>query len=266
MNTARATGSLAVVGVGPAGPAWVSPETSALIDQATDLVGYGPYLERVARKGHRCHKSDNRVELERAIQALNLAAEGRRVVVVSGGDPGIFAMAAAVCEAIADAPAPAWDNVSLGIYPGISALQAAAARAGAPLGHDFCAISLSDNLKPWSLVRKRLMLAARADFAMAFYNPRSQSRPWQLGEALALLRREQPGGTPVVFARAVGRVDESIHFTTLAEADPTLVDMSTLVLVGNSQSKTFRHGGRQWVYSPRNYPLDAATDSSTEPS
>lgn len=248
------TGSLAVVGLGPAGPAWLSPETRELIEAATDLVGYTPYLERVATAHHRCHASDNREELARAAEALDLAASGRRVVVVSGGDPGIFAMAAAVCEVIADAPRPEWADVELGIYPGISALQAAAARVGAPLGHDFCAISLSDVLKPWPVVCKRLRLAAEADFAMALYNPRSRHRPWQMGEALQLLASLQPAETPVIFARDVGRPGEHIHITTLAEADPDLVDMRTLVLVGNSQSRRFQHGGREWVFSPRYYP------------
>lgn len=248
------SGTLSVVGVGPAGPQWLAPETRELIEQGTDLVGYGPYLQRVATPGHRCHASDNREELERAAQALDLAAEGRHVVMVSGGDPGIFAMAAAVCEVLANAPVPAWADVRLGVYPGISALQAAAARVGAPLGHDFCVISLSDVLKPWSVITKRIRLAAQADFAMAFYNPRSSQRPWQMGEALAVLRDEQPSTTPVVFARAIGRADEAVHFTTLAEADPSLVDMRTLVLIGNSQSRSFYHGGRQWVFSPRFYP------------
>lgn len=248
------SGILSVVGIGPAGPQWLAPETCELIAQATDLVGYGPYLQRVATPAHRCHASDNREELERAAQALDLAAEGRHVVVVSGGDPGIFAMAAAVCEVLANAPAPAWADVRLGVYPGISALQAAAARVGAPLGHDFCVISLSDVLKPWPIIAKRIRLAAQADFAMAFYNPRSSQRAWQMGEALAVLRDEQPGTTPVVFARAVGRADEAVHFTTLAEADPSLVDMRTLVLIGNSQSRSFYHGGRQWMFSPRFYP------------
>lgn len=247
------SGTLSVVGVGPAGPQWLAPETQQLIEQATDLVGYGPYLQRVATAAHCCHPSDNREELERAAQALDLAAQGKHVVVVSGGDPGIFAMAAAVCEVIADTANSPWADVQLGVYPGISALQAAAARVGAPLGHDFCVISLSDVLKPWSIICKRIRLAAQADFAMAFYNPRSSHRPWQMGEALEVLREEQPSTTPVIFAKAVGRADEAIHFTTLAEADPTLVDMRTLVLIGNSQSRSFYHGGRQWVYSPRFY-------------
>lgn len=256
--TACSGGILSVVGTGPAGAAWMSPEATALIDEATDLVGYGPYLDRVAKPHHCCHPSDNRVELLRAAQALDLAAEGRHVAVVSGGDPGIFAMAAAICEVLANKASPAWQDVKLGIYPGISALQAAAARTGAPLGHDFCVMSLSDVLKPWSVIRKRITLAAQADFAMAFYNPRSSHRPWQLGEALEVLRTVQAAETPVIFARAVGRADESLHFTTLAAADPTLVDMQTLVLIGNSLARNFEHGGRQWVYSPRDYPEQSA--------
>lgn len=244
---------LDVIGVGPAGAQWLSPETAELIEQATDLVGYGPYLERIAGAAHVCHPSDNREECERAAQALDLAAQGRHVAVVSGGDPGIFAMAAAVCEVLETGEDPAWDRIEFGVYPGISALQAAAARVGAPLGHDFCVLSLSDNLKPWSVIARRLQLAAQADFAMAFYNPRSRQRPWQLGEALALVRAEQPGHTPVIFATAVGREKERIHMTTLAEADPEQANMQTLVLIGNSRARRFRQGGREWVYSPRDY-------------
>lgn len=250
------TGAVWVVGTGPAGAAWLSPETREILAQATDLVGYGPYINRVAESHHCCHISDNRQELARAEVALDMAESGRQVAVVSGGDPGIFAMAAAVCECIALAPEGRWQNVELSVFPGISALQAAAARIGAPLGHDFCVISLSDVLKPWSVIFNRLRLAAQADFAMVFYNPRSSQRSWQLGEALNLLAQEQAPDTPVVFARAIGREDEKLHFTSLAEADPSLVDMSTLVLVGNSQSRYFNHGGRQWMYSPRDYPAD----------
>lgn len=247
------SGGLAVVGIGPAGPQWLSPETRAVLDRATDLVGYGPYVQRVAQAHQRCHESDNREELQRAAQALDLAAQGRQVAVVSGGDPGIFAMAAAVCERLAGDDGR-WAGVEMAVYPGISALQAAAARVGAPLGHDFCVMSLSDVLKPWTLICRRLQLAAEADFALVFYNPRSRQRPWQLGEALALLAQTRAGHTPVVFARAVGRADESLHFTCLAEADPTRVDMSTLVLVGNSRSRCFDHAGRRWMYSPRDFP------------
>lgn len=249
------SGRLSVIGCGPAGEHWLSPETAQLIARATDAVGYGPYVRRIARPGMRLHISDNREELMRAVLALELAAQGREVVIVSGGDPGIFAMAAAVCECLSEADQPRWDNVELGIYPGISALQAAAAKIGAPLGHDFCAISLSDVLKPWSLVCRRLRCAAQGDFAMAFYNPRSRHRPWQLGAALDILREEQPPQTPVVFARAIGRDDEALHYTTLAEADPEWVDMRTLVIVGNSQARYFDHGQRRWMYSPRSYPV-----------
>ncbi len=252
-------GRLDVVGAGPGGPQWVTPETREIVERATDLVGYGPYLERLAAPGHRCHDSGNRVELDRATLALDLASTGRRVALVSGGDPGIFAMAAAVCEVMETVAKPAWDSVAVEVHPGVSALQAAAARVGAPLGHDFCAMSLSDNLKPWPMVAKRLMLAARADFAMALYNPRSASRPWQLGEALRLLAREQPASTPVVFARAVGRTDERVLITALGEADAELADMRTLVLVGNSRSRVFHHGGERRVYSPRFY--DDSRDS-----
>ena len=256
------SGRLSVVGTGPAGAAWLSPETAELIEQATDLVGYGPYIQRVEGAGHICHSSDNREELQRAAFALDLAAQGKHVAVVSGGDPGIFAMAAAVCECVADAVDDRWSSVQLGIYPGISALQAAAARVGAPLGHDFCVMSLSDVLKPWELICRRVALAAEADFAMAFYNPRSSHRPWQLGEVLALLAQTLAPDTPVVFARAVGRDDERIHFTCLAEADPERVDMSTLVLIGNSRSRYFDHGDRRWMYSPRDYPQALSGDGA----
>lgn len=245
---------LDVVGLGPAGEQWVHPAADDAVAAATDLVGYGPYLDRVATRGHRRHASDNREELERARHALDLAAEGRRVALISGGDPGIFAMAAAVCEVLEQA-SELGERLSVTMHPGVSALQAAAARSGAPLGNDFCAISLSDNLKPWSLIAHRVQLAARGDFALAFYNPRSRSRPWQLGEALTLLRAEQPGTVPVVFASAVGRADEAITITTLAEADPEAADMRTLVLVGNSLTRVFQQAGATRVYTPRDYPF-----------
>lgn len=247
------SGHLDVLGLGPAGEQWVHPAAGECIAAATDLVGYGPYLERVASGAQRRHSSDNREELDRARQALELAAEGRRVALVSGGDPGIFAMATALFETLEQAR-ELHERVSVAIHPGVSALQAAAARVGAPLGNDFCVISLSDNLKPWSLIARRVQLAARGDFALAFYNPRSRSRPWQLGEALKLLRAEQPDSVPVVFATAVGRPDESVTITRLAEADPEQVDMRTLVLVGNSLTRVFDQGGETRVYTPRDYP------------
>jgi precorrin-3B C17-methyltransferase len=172
--------------------------------------------------------------------------------VVSGGDPGVFAMAAAVIEALE--AEPAFRAVPLRIVPGLSAMMAAAARLGAPLGHDFCAISLSDNLKPWEMIRRRLTAAAEGDFVLALYNPASKARPARLGEAFAHLRGLKDGATPVAFARAVGRPDERIHLTTLAEADPALVDMATLVLIGSSETRWVAgEGGRRWMLSPRSY-------------
>ena len=245
------SGWLAVVGIGPGAVEWITPEASALIASATDFVGYAPYLDRLhLRADQRRHASDNRVELERARHAISLACEGRRVAVVSGGDPGIFAMAAAVFEAMErDRVA----DLDVRVSPGVSAMQAAAARLGAPLGHDFCVISLSDNLKPWDLVAKRLSAAAEADFVIALYNPASKARPAGIFDAFALLREMKDGATAVAFARAVGRPDESIVVTTLAEADPSIVDMATLVLIGSSETRfvSRENGARPWLYTPR---------------
>jgi precorrin-3B C17-methyltransferase len=216
------------------------------------LIGYHPYLSRIAARADQTkHGSDNRVEGDRARQALALTAAGRDVVVVSGGDPGIFAMAAAVFEAVEQGD-PAWRDLDIAVCPGISAMQAAAARCGAPLGHDFCAISLSDNLKPWSLVAKRLHAAAVGDFVIALYNPASQARPEPIHRAFAILRDHKAGATPVVFARAIGRPDERMLVTTLAEADPDRADMSTLVLIGSSETRLIeRESGLPFVYTPR---------------
>ncbi|GGH10528.1 precorrin-3B C(17)-methyltransferase [Alsobacter metallidurans] len=247
-------GSLWVVGLGPGPDCWVTPEATAAAAQATDLVGYGPYIDRLpAREGQHRHSSDNRVELDRARHALELAASGRRVAVVSGGDPGVFAMAAAIFEAVEAGP-PEWRGLDIRVAPGVSAMQAAAARLGAPLGHDFCAISLSDNLKPWSVVERRLTAAAQGDFVIAFYNPASRARPTQIHDAFALLRRLKDGATPVAFARAVGRPDERIVLTTLEDADPGVADMSTLVLVGSGETRFLdRPGGEPWLFTPRHY-------------
>jgi precorrin-3B C17-methyltransferase len=245
-------GRLFVVGVGPGDPDWLTPEAARVLAEASDLVGYTPYLDRVpVRAGQARHASDNRAEIKRAGQALALAASGRAVAIVSGGDPGIFAMAAAVFEAIEQGDA-AWRDLAIEILPGITAMQAAAARLGAPLGHDFCAISLSDNLKPWSLIEKRLRLAAEGDFVIALYNPASKARPHRVREAFTMLMKHKSGETPVMFARAVGRGNEQIDITTLAEADPSRVDMTTLVLVGSSTTRLIpRTTGRPWVYTPR---------------
>lgn len=247
------TGALDIVGLGPGPREWLSPEATEVLAIATDVVGYGPYVDRIpARPGLVRHASDNRVELDRARQALQLAADGRHVAVVSGGDPGVFAMAAAVFEALEGGEAQ-WHALPIRVVPGISAMQAAAARAGAPLGHDFCAVSLSDNLKPWALVERRLRAASDGDFVLALYNPASKARPHQIHDAFALLRRQRAPGTPVVFARAVGRPDEAIAVTTLGEADPGLADMSTLVIVGSSETRLVPRPGsdRPWVYTPR---------------
>jgi precorrin-3B C17-methyltransferase len=246
------TGTLAIVGIGPGPAFWVTPEASAVLDAASDLVGYEPYLDRVAgRAGQRRHGSGNRVEIARARLALSLAAEGRRVAVVSGGDPGIFAMAAAVFEAV-DAGDPGWRTLDIIVVPGISALQAAAARLGAPLGHDFCAISLSDNLKPWEVIARRLRAAADGDFVIALFNPASKARPEKIHQAFAVLRDRRAPETPVAFARAVGRPDERIVLATLAQADPSIADMSTLVLIGSSETRfVARPRGAPWLLTPR---------------
>jgi precorrin-3B C17-methyltransferase len=249
-------GWLRVIGTGPGPDHWMTPETSAILETATDLVGYLPYVARCPeRPGQIRHASDNRVELDRARQALEMAAAGRRVAVVSGGDPGVFAMAAAVMEAI-DAGSPEWRILDVTVHPGVSAMQAAAARLGAPLGADFCAISLSDNLKPWDVVARRLEAAAMVDFVIALYNPASKARPQQIFDAFALLRGVKEPETVVIIARAVGRADERITVTTLADADPRLVDMATCVIVGNSATRAIdRPDGREpWVYSPRSVP------------
>ncbi|MCM5559689.1 precorrin-3B C(17)-methyltransferase [Pleomorphomonas sp. JP5] len=247
----RKTGEILVVGLGPGPDVWRTPEASAAIERATDLVGYEPYLARCPeRPGQTRHGSDNRVELERARLAIDLARAGRIVAVVSGGDPGVFAMAAAVVEAV-EADGAAGD-LEVTVLPGISAMQAAAARLGAPLGHDFCAISLSDNLKPWALVEKRLRAAAEGDFVIAFYNPASKARPTRIFDAFELLCGLKAGATPVAFARAVGRPDERIVVTTLADADPSIVDMATMVIIGSSESRLIdRPGGTPWILSPR---------------
>src|SRR3984893_6731361 len=247
-----APGRVRIVGVGPGGHGWITPEASHLIANATELVGYAPYLERLPPKqGQTRHQTGNRVEMERARHALRLVEDGRHVALVSGGDPGVFAMAAAVFEAIEEGD-PGWRDIDVAVSPGISAMQAAAARTGAPLGHDFCAISLSDNRKPWSLVEKRLAAAANADFVIALFNPASTARPGRIHDAFALLRGLKVASTPIVFARAVGREDEHISIETLASADPDRADMSTLIIVGSSETRIVpRAGGAPFVYTPR---------------
>ena len=251
------TGRLAVIGLGPGDARYLTPEAEAALGDAEALYGYGPYLDRVAaRAGQGRYASDNREEGARAAAALRHAVLGANVAVVSGGDPGVFAMAAAVCEQIEQGP-DAWRALDVVFVPGITAMLAVAAKIGAPLGHDFCALSLSDNLKPWDLVERRLDAAAAAGFVIALYNPMSRARPWQFGSAIERLRRHLPPATPVVFGRAAGRPDERISIATLAAADavPTdmaPVDMATLVIVGTRETRVIARPSRSpLVYTPR---------------
>ncbi len=240
------TGKLTIAGLGPGADAMVTPEVSAALAEASDVVGYIPYVARIApRPGLRLHPSDNRVEMDRARAAIDMALNGGRVVVVSSGDPGVFAMASAVFEALEGRTEA--QGLEIEVLPGVTAMLAAAAALGAPLGHDFCCINLSDNLKPWVLVERRLRLAAEADFAMALYNPRSASRPNGFTRVLDVLREVGSPDRLISFARAVSTPDQSLITVTLAEARPEMADMRTVVLVGNSAT---RRVGR-WVYTPR---------------
>lgn len=254
-DAATGRGTLAVVGLGPAGPAWLTPEASAALAAADELVGYGPYLDRVPlRAGQRRHASDNRVELDRARHALALAAAGSSVAVVSSGDPGIFAMATAVLEAV-EAGNGQFANVDLRVVPGLSAMHAAAARVGAPLGHDFAVISLSDLRKPWEIIERRLEAAGAADLALALYNPASRTRREQLERARDVLLRHRAPDCPVVVARDVGGAGESVSISTLGGFDAEAVDMRTLLVIGSSTTRVVHGaGGRTLVYTPRDYP------------
>ncbi|MFE1600976.1 precorrin-3B C(17)-methyltransferase [Methylobacterium sp. ID0610] len=249
---AAPAGSVCVIGLGPGDPRYVTPAAAAALAEADDLIGYAPYVARVPeRPGLTRHASDNRVEVERARHALELAAQGRRVAVVSGGDPGVFAMAAALFEAL-DGGDPAWLRLAITVEPGITAMLAAAARAGAPLGGDFCAISLSDNLKPWDVITARLEAVLRADLVIALYNPISRARPWQLGAALGLAAEHRAPETPVILARAIGRPDEAVRILTLAEARDAPADMATLVIIGAAATRLVeRPDAPPFVYTPR---------------
>jgi precorrin-2 C20-methyltransferase/precorrin-3B C17-methyltransferase len=253
-NAVKDAGRITVVGLGPGADEWITPEAQQALAEATDLVGYQRYLDRVPiRSGQRRFGSDNKVEAERARHALSLADAGRRVCVVSSGDPGIFAMAAAVLESVDEGP-EVWRSLDIRIVPGVSAMQATAARMGAPLGHDFCVISLSDRLKPWEVIVKRLHAVASADFALAIYNPISSERKWQLAEAQAILAGYRAAETPVVLARAVGRSDEKIVITDLGRLDPAAADMQTLIIVGSSTTRSLAlSNDREMIYTPRSY-------------
>ncbi|OHV75546.1 precorrin-3B C(17)-methyltransferase [Ensifer sp. LCM 4579] len=248
------SGTLFIVGTGPGKPSQMTPETREAIAAATEFFGYGPYLDRLDLRSDQVRiASDNREELDRAQAALARAAAGANVCVVSGGDPGIFAMAAAVCEAIDRGP-PEWRQVDLVVTPGVTAMLAVAARIGAPLGHDFCAMSLSDNLKPWDVITRRLRLTAEAGLVIALYNPISKARPWQLGEAFEVLRNVLPASVPVIFGRAAGRPDERITVMPLGEADADHADMATCVIIGSPETRMIAREGRpDLVYTPRSF-------------
>lgn len=245
-------GWVAVAGLGPGGDALVTPEVRAALAEATDVVGYSRYVDRVPKREGLCrHASENRVEAERSRQALALAAEGRRVIVVSSGDPGVFAMASAILEAMEAGP-DSWRELDVRVLPGITAMLAASARVGAPLGHDFCAINLSDNLKPWALIEKRLRLAVEGDFACALYNPRSEARPDGFARVLELLRELCEPERLVIFARAVTTSDETVRTVRLSEATPEMADMRTVVILGSSLTRRIdRDGLPPLVYTPR---------------
>ena len=247
------TGRVDVVGLGPAGRDWLTPQAMAVLGAADDIVGYGPYVERVPPNPRQSrHGSDNRVEAQRAEFALDLALRGRRVAVVSSGDPGVFAMATAVLEAAASDERFA--GVPVDVVPGLTAAQAVASQAGAPLGHDYVVLSLSDNLKPWEIIARRLEAAAAADFAIAIYNPASSSRRQQLTDARDLLLAHRDPATPVVVGRAVGTDEQEITVTTLGDLDPAQVDMRCLLIVGSSQTRVVRTAGQARVITPRRYP------------
>jgi cobalt-precorrin 5A hydrolase/precorrin-3B C17-methyltransferase len=252
----RARGRLAVIGLGPGAAELMVPAVKAELARATDVLGYETYVRMAGpfREDQVLHCTDNREEMQRARHAFELAAQGRSVIVVSSGDPGVFAMAAAVLEALHESSEPSWHSVDLEILPGVSASLATAAQAGAPLGHDFCVMSLSDNLKPWAIIEKRLDLAAEADLALAFYNPISRARPWQLGQALEIVGRHRTPETVAVLGRDIGRPGQTLRVTTLGELTPDQVDMRTMVLIGSSTTCVFpRAEGGEWVYTPRWY-------------
>jgi precorrin-3B C17-methyltransferase len=246
------SGRLAVIGLGPGDARWLTPEATAELASAEAVYGYGAYLDRVPAGSRQArYSSDNRQEGARAAAALGHAAAGANVAMVSGGDPGVFAMAAAVCAEIEAGP-PAWRALDIAIVPGITAMLAVAARVGAPLGHDFCALSLSDNLKPWDLIERRLEAAAGAGFVIALYNPVSRARPWQLGAAFDRLGRLLPASTPVIFGRAIGREDERVEVATLHAAPSVAADMATLVIVGSAETRVVARDARTpLVYTPR---------------
>jgi cobalt-precorrin 5A hydrolase / precorrin-3B C17-methyltransferase len=255
LPTQSGTGKLSIIGTGPGAAKWMSPEVKAILEEATDFVGYKTYINLVKEFtiGKTIHASDNRVELDRARLALNLATDHKSVVIVSSGDPGIYGMAAAVFEVLDHEADPKWNQINIHVAPGISAAQAAAAAIGAPIGHDFCTISLSDILKPWEVIEQRLAAAAQADFAIAIYNPISSQRKWQLPATKEILLQWRSPDTPVILGHKMGRKGENVRVITLAELAPDLADMQTVIIVGSSKTKALTWGDRQHVYTPRKY-------------
>ncbi len=253
----RGGGEVVVVGLGPGDAGWLTPQAAAALAAADDLIGYGPYLDRVpVDPRQRRHPSGNTVEADRAEHALELAAAGAVVAVVSSGDPGVFAMATAVVEAAAQ---ERFAQVAVRVVPGLTAAQAVASRVGAPLGHDFCVLSLSDRLKPWEIIERRLRAAAEADLVLAIYNPASKTRRAQLDRALAVLGEHRAPSTPVVIGRDVGGPTETVTVTTLGELDPAAVDMRCLLLVGSSETRIVPRGGvGDLVFTPRQYSQPAS--------
>jgi precorrin-3B C17-methyltransferase len=248
------SGRVIVVGLGAGDPAQITPQVTQAINLATDIIGYIPYIDRITPKqGVTLHPSDNRVEIERVEHALALAQAGGIVLIVSSGDPGVFAMAAALFEAL-EKNLQNWQDIDIEILPGITAMLAAAALVGAPLGHDFCVINLSDNLKPWSIIEKRLLGAVEADFAMAFYNPRSKSRPEGFEKTLKLLQSQCEPDRLIIFARAVTTKEETVQIVPICNANAEMADMRTLVIVGSSQTRIIKQNKREWIYTPRSYP------------
>ena len=247
---ANTVGSVAVVGLGPGDPDWMTPQSRRELGAATDLIGYGPYLDRVAaRGGQTLHPSDNTDEPQRARLACELAQQGRAVAVVSSGDPGVFAMATAVLE-----EAEQWPGVEVRVVPAMTAAQAVASRVGAPLGHDYAVISLSDRLKPWDVIAARLEAAAAADLVLAIYNPASKSRTWQVGAMRDILLAHRDPGTPVVIGRDVSGPREDVTVVALGDLDPGQVDMRCLLIVGSTQTRWQRDGAGDRVFTLRRYP------------
>jgi cobalt-precorrin 5A hydrolase / precorrin-3B C17-methyltransferase len=250
-----AQGYLSVIGIGPGSDEWRSPQSSQALRDATDVVGYGLYLDLVQDLiyGKERHESGLANEEKRARMALDLAAQGKRVCLVCSGDAGIYALATLVFELLDKEDNPSWNRLKIDVAPGISALQACAARIGAPINHDFCTISLSDLLTPWEDIQRRLKAAADGDFVVAFYNPRSQRRVTQIEKARDILLTGRPAETPVVLGRNLGRDTETVEVITLGELTSDHADMLTMVLVGSSQSRVMKRGVNQWVYTPRGY-------------